>query len=192
MGLRFSVYDGGLRADQAKKANFPFPVREELATVAYASNLLKSRPHEISMTVRDTAALEGDAPNGSAVSGTDGAGTDGAGTDGASAARKRMPQPLADLQSENAPGVHTCHNVMPEWDDALQAFTLPFYQRVVLPSKKNVHVVEPHAPNDIVLLFGKRAKSADGRITTFSLDFCRPISCLVAFGLALTSFFGST
>jgi hypothetical protein len=58
-----------------------FPVREELATVAYASNLLKSRPHEISMTVRDTAALEGDAPNGSAVSGTDGAGTDGAGGD---------------------------------------------------------------------------------------------------------------
>ena len=182
MGLRFSVYDGGLRTDQAKKANFPFPVREELATVAYASNLLKSRPHEISMTVRDTAVLEGDAPNGSAV----------ADTDGASAARKRMPQPLADLQSENAPGVHACHNVMPDWDEALQAVTLPFSPRVVLPATKNVHVVEPHAPNDIVLLFGKRAKSADGRITTFSLDFCRPISCLVAFGVALTSFFGST
>ena len=58
MGLRFSVYDGGLRTDPAKKANFPFPVREELATVAYASNLLQSRPHEISMTVRDTAVLE--------------------------------------------------------------------------------------------------------------------------------------
>ena len=74
---------------------------------------------------------------------------------------------------------------------ALEAYTLPFYQRVSLPSKKNVHIVAAHAPDDIVILFGKRAKSYDATVTTFSLDFCRPASCVVAFGVALTSFFGA-
>jgi len=107
-----------------------------------------------------------------------------------SSRRRRLKDSLANL-ADTTPGVHSCRNVMPEWDEALQAYTLPFYQRVVLPSKKNVHIVQPHAPDDIVLLFGKRAKSTDGRITTFSVDYCRPVSCLVAFGTALTSFFGS-
>ena len=87
-------------------------------------------------------------------------------------------------------GLHVLHNQMPDWDPQLEAFTLPFYQRVSLPSKKNVHIVRPEAPDDIVLLFGKRAKDEDGLITTFSLDFCRPISCIAAFSTALTSFFG--
>ena len=80
---------------------------------------------------------------------------------------------------------------MPDWDPKLEAYTLPFYQRVSLPSKKNVHIVRPEAPDDIVLLFGKRQKSEDGTVTTFSLDFCRPMSTLTAFATALTSFFGS-
>ena len=88
-------------------------------------------------------------------------------------------------------GLHVLQNIMPDWDESLEAFTLPFYQRVVLPSKKNVHIVSPDNPDHIVLLFGKRAKSSDGQITTFSLDFCRPVSCLAAMGIALTSFFGS-
>ena len=29
-------------------------------------------------------------------------------------------------------------------------------------------------------------------VTTFSLDFCQPLSTLAAFGIALTSFHGST
>ena len=89
-------------------------------------------------------------------------------------------------------GLHVLQNIMPDWDESLEAFTLPFYQRVVLPSKKNVHIVSPDNPDHIVLLFGKRAKSADGQVTTFSLDFCRPVSCLAAMGIALTSFFGSS
>ena len=88
-------------------------------------------------------------------------------------------------------GLHKLQNLMPDWDEKLEAFTLPFYQRVVLPSKKNVHIVDPHNPDSIVILFGKRAKSNDGLVTTFSLDFCRPASTLTAMGVALTSFFGS-
>ena len=100
---------------------------------------------------------------------------------------------LADrAKSANRDGLHTLQNLMPDWDESLEAFTLPFYQRVVLPSKKNVHIVDPSNPDNIVMLFGKRAKSADGKITTFSCDFCRPVSCLSAMGIALTSFFGSS
>ena len=36
------------------------------------------------------------------------------------------------------------------------------------------------------------AKSSDGKVTTFSLDYCRPVSCLAAMGIALTAFFGSS
>ena len=95
-------------------------------------------------------------------------------------------------KSGRTDGLHLLQNIMPDWDESLEAFTLPFYQRVVLPSKKNVHIVDPQHPDDIVLLFGKRAKTADGQTTIFSLDFCRPISCLAAMGIALTSFFGGS
>ena len=55
MGLGFSLYDGGLRPGSLARA-FPFPPREELASITYASNLLKSRPHQISIVLRDTDA----------------------------------------------------------------------------------------------------------------------------------------
>ena len=95
-------------------------------------------------------------------------------------------------RSGKSEGLHTLQNIMPHWDAKLEAFTLPFYQRVVLPSKKNVHIVAPDNPDDIVLLFGKRTKSADGKVTQFSLDYCRPVSCLAAMGIALSSFFGTS
>ena len=82
-------------------------------------------------------------------------------------------------------------NVEPQWNEDAEAYTLPFYQRVTLPSKKNVHITHPDSPDTVVMLFGKRAKSSDGMVTTFSLDFCQPLSTLAAFGIALTSFFGS-
>ena len=53
MGLQFCIFDGGLRSEQAK--SFPFPQREELASVVYASNLLKSRPHSLNVVVRDSS-----------------------------------------------------------------------------------------------------------------------------------------
>ena len=68
----------------------------------------------------------------------------------------------------------------------LQAYTLPFYSRVKLPSKKNLHIVDPNTPDDIVLLFGKHSR--DGGVTRFSLDFRPPLSCLTAFATALTTF----
>ena len=196
MGLRFSVYDGGLRPEQARTTAFPFPVREEVASVAYATNLLKSRPHSLTMVVRDMSiedVVEAEAeavvaaaaqpppppttttlppapetvsaePMAAAAAALAAPSAEAAAAEGAGGAsgfyssrRRRLKDSLANL-ADTTPGVHSCRNVMPEWDEALQAYTLPFYQRVVLPSKKNVHIVQPHAPDDIVLLFGKRAK----------------------------------
>ena len=77
-------------------------------------------------------------------------------------------------------------NVSPEWNEAMGSFTLPFYSRAKLASKKNFHVVDPANPDDILLLLGKLKKEGD--VTTFALDFCRPISALVAFGAALSAF----
>ena len=83
-------------------------------------------------------------------------------------------------------GVAVLRNAAPVWDDGVAAFTLPFYSRAQLPSKKNFHIVRPEAPDDILLLFGKHSKA--GSLTSFSLDFCRPLSVLAAFGIALTAF----
>ena len=41
---------------------------------------------------------------------------------------------------------------------------MPHRHRVTLPSKKNIHIVNPDAPDDIVLLFGKRHKSVSGKV----------------------------
>ena len=213
MGLSFSIYDAGLRAD--KVGSFPFPVREEMASVTYATNILKSRPHSLSVVLRDTAEdeavvtsskrgeragrlLAGEppvtpvAPQPTSRASEENDDENGSFTETFGLRLPRPGRPLAEQQrSGQTPGIRVLRNTMPEWDDALEAYTLPFYQRVVLPSKKNVHIVQPHAPDDIVMLFGKRAKTADAQITTFSLDYCRPVSSLVAFGIALTSFFGS-
>jgi flagellar biosynthesis/type III secretory pathway protein FliH len=261
LGLHFSLYDSGLRSEQIAKG-FPFPPRQELAAVAYASNLLKSRPHSMTVVVRDTelsSAQGGEDPSpivdGSPAGGDEATatrdrfadGTGGADEAASPAAAPAAAAPAAapaaagggggvngegvrkprstsgrlvseltgDIDTTSmrtaaasfigggsgsllerkmngkTEGLSVLHNQMPDWDPKLEAFTLPFYQRVSLPSKKNVHIVNPQAPDDIVLLFGKRAKSEDGMLTTFSLDYCRPVSCLAAFATALTAFFGS-
>lgn len=238
----FSLYDGGLKQEHVSKG-FPFVPREELCAVAYASNLLKSRPHSMTVVVKDAEAgaeeevpYSTPAPTGSggdagavgAIGGSidtngssrgtstgGGGGGGGARSPSRSIAHEAVNEIVGDIDttsmrtaaasiigggsgsllerkmSGKTEGLHILRNQMPDWDPKLEAFTLPFYQRVSLPSKKNVHVVRPEAPDDIVLLFGKRAKSEDGMVTTFSLDFCRPLSTLAAFATALTSFFGS-
>ena len=234
LGLHFSLYDGGLKAEHVSKG-FPFPPREELCAVAYASNVMKSRPHSMTIVLRDTdsgyademAAAPGVVSPGSGASGKndgsggggDKGGSAGGGSNVRSPSRSIAHEAVAEIvgdidttsmrtaaasilgggsgsllerkMSGKLEGLHILNNQMPDWDPKLEAYTLPFYQRVSLPSKKNVHIVRPEAPDDIVLLFGKRQKSEDGTVTTFSLDFCRPMSTLTAFATALTSFFGS-
>jgi hypothetical protein len=103
---------------------------------------------------------------------------------------ERYRQISSGLIGGGIEGVAVLRNASPTWNDALEAYTLPFYSRAQLPSKKNFHMVRPAAPDDVLLLFGKKCKA--GSITSFSLDFCRPLSALAAFGIALSAFGDST
>ena len=41
-------------------------------------------------------------------------------------------------------GVAVLRNSLPVWNEGMAAFTLPFYSRAQLPSKKNFHIVRWH------------------------------------------------
>jgi hypothetical protein len=112
--------------------------------------------------------------------------------EGGRGALERYRQISAGLSGAGEPGTGgmeggaVLRNSLPVWNEGIGAFTLPFYSRAQLPSKKNFHIVRPESPDDILLLFGKHSKA--GNLTSFSLDFCRPLSVLAAFGIALTAF----
>jgi len=176
MGAQHRVYDSGL--PPTAPPTFPWPGQRELAVVLYAPNMLRGTPHSLTVLVRDDGEpMEpgaADSLGGSALGGMGGMGA---------ALLERYRAATGASQPE---GVAVLRNSAPVWNDGMAAFTLPFYSRAQLPSKKNFHIVRPEQPDDIVLLFGKHSKA--GQLTTFSLDFCRPLSCLAAFGIALTAF----
>ena len=166
MGARHAICDAGVPPDGP--SDFPWPPQRELAIVRYAPNLLQGAPHALTLWVRAVAAADdGDAEGNGGGDGSGGGG--GGGGEGGS------DDEWIELR-----------NVSPEWNEAMGSFTLPFYSRAKLASKKNFHVVDPANPDDILLLLGKLKKEGD--VTTFALDFCRPISALVAFGAALSAF----
>ena len=169
------VVDSGLPPSAPPHAAaFPWPAQRELAVVLYTPNVLRGSPHALTVLVRD----DGEPMEPCA--------------EGGMGALERYRQIAAGLSARGETGaggmegVAVLRNSLPVWNDTIGAFTLPFYSRAELPSKKNFHIVRPEAPDDILLLFGKQSKA--GNLTSFSLDFCRPLSALAAFGIALTAF----
>jgi tubby-related protein 1 len=74
-------------------------------------------------------------------------------------------------------------NKKPQWNEQVGAFVLNFGGRVTVASVKNFQLVSPEASHETeVLRFGKRAADE------FALDFRSPLSPLVAFCIALSSF----
>ena len=74
-------------------------------------------------------------------------------------------------------------NKKPQWNEQVGAFVLNFGGRVTVASVKNFQLVSPEASHETeVLRFGKRAADE------FALDFRCPMSPLVAFCIALSSF----
>ena len=143
----------------------------------FLAKVLRGTPHALTVLVRD----DGEPMEQCA--------------EGGRGALERYRQISAGLAGTGEPGtsgmegVAVLRNSLPVWNEGMGAFTLPFYSRAQLPSKKNFHIVRPESPDDILLLFGKHSKA--GNLTSFSLDFCRPLSVLAAFGIALTAFGGS-
>ena len=160
MGARHAICDAGVPPDGP--SDFPWPPQRELAIVRYAPNLLQGAPHALTLWVRAVAAADdGDA-------------------EGGGGRRAEVAEEAAAKAAAAATTSGSSSERLTEWNEAMGSFTLPFYSRAKLASKKNFHVVDPANPDDILLLLGKLKKEGD--VTTFALDFCRPISALVAFG----------
>ena len=70
--------------------------------------------------------------------------------------------------------LHGLKTRKPIWSDDLEAWTMDFHGRVKLASKKNFLLVSENAPTDVLMLFGKVAKS------TFSLDYKAPLTVMQA------------
>jgi len=86
------------------------------------------------------------------------------------------------LVTESGPDFSRLQTRKPIWSDDLEAWTMDFHGRVKLASKKNFLLVSERQPDEVLMLFGKVAK------THFSLDFKAPMTVMQAFAIALTSF----
>jgi len=94
-------------------------------------------------------------------------------------------------------------NLEPQWNESMGCYTLNFYDRVKLASKKNYQMIRPGDPNTIFFQFGKVPQTLIRSLIrslvnsslrlaltkgVFALDFIAPFSPLTAFLTALSSF----
>ncbi len=73
-------------------------------------------------------------------------------------------------------------NRKPEWNEKIKGFMLNFGGKVKKPSIKNFILEDEANPETARLLFGKIDENE------FRLDFGEPISPIVGFGIALSTF----
>ena len=101
-------------------------------------------------------------------------------------------------------GVSVFANLEPQWNESMGCYTLNFFDRVKLASKKNYQMIRPGDKNTIFFQFGKVLQKTQyccprmvhpthtciAQVTkgVFALDFIAPFSPLTAFLTALSSF----
>jgi hypothetical protein len=165
VGTEFIVYDDGVspeKAAKSKKASTNASVRQELAVVNYASNVLGSRgPRKMKVGVPKVDA------------------------DG----KRIVFQPLKDEDGmqEKVKCGHTQDMVLminkpPKWNTQVGAYVLNFNGRVTMASVKNFQLVSPDDHDTVLLQFGRTGKDS------FSMDFQWPLSPMQAFAICLSSF----
>mmetsp|Transcript_973 Transcript_973/g.1495 ORF Transcript_973/g.1495 Transcript_973/m.1495 type:complete len:549 (+) Transcript_973:134-1780(+) len=158
LGTQYVVYDKGFNPEEIDPSLFPLPEREELAIVHYQVNLLGVRgPRKMTVLVPRVHQEKG-------------------------RIRFHSNGLLRHHRSKAGSDLMTLHNKPPLWSDQLNAYTLNFYGRVKMASKKNFQLISSENSEHILLMFGK--VDAD----TFTLDYRHPFSCVQAFSIALTSF----
>lgn len=74
-------------------------------------------------------------------------------------------------------------NKMPVWNDEVESLVLDFRGRNVISSAKNFQLFFGDQPEHMICQYGKIGNNH------FSLDFVYPLSCIQAFGVALTAMF---
>ncbi len=99
--------------------------------------------------------------------------------------RSTQESQSAYLQSKESGNVLFGANNEPYWLESIQAFSLDFGGRVVLPSNKNFQLkIEHPEQSEVVLQFGKITYSP---YQVYTCDFQWPLSPLQAFGIVLSA-----
>ncbi|KAJ2850805.1 Tubby- protein 2 [Coemansia brasiliensis] len=92
-------------------------------------------------------------------------------------------QPLLERYKRRETDTHLIilENKRPQWSAEIGSFVLDFFNRMLMPSVKNFHLVHPEDVDYTVVQFGK------GSPNMFTLDIRYPLNPIVALGIAISS-----
>ena len=138
-------------------------VREELAAVMYASNVLGSRgPRKMKVVV---PKVRGDGV-----------------TRIAQRPMKKREEMLSRFKDDDTSEMVVMMNKPPRWNEQVGAYVLNFNGRVTMASVKNFQLVTPEDQEAVLLQFGRVGKDL------FTMDYQHPLSPFQAFAICLSSF----
>ena len=164
-GTNFTIYDHGVNPDKASKAvNKDKPIRCELASVLYETNILGFKgPRKM------TVLMPGMDPQQKAY----------------------QVQPKVDrdtiVKRHNAgrmTDLISLKNKQPAWNEETLSYVLNFKGRVTQASVKNFQIIHEEDPEYVVLQFGRVNENV------FTMDYNYPMTAIQAFGICLSSFDG--
>lgn len=165
LGTEFTIYDKGVNpknSDPDALQSAPGLVRQELAVVQYASNVLGSRgPRKMKVAVphvSDEGVRQAWRPS------------------------RQSEQMLTRFKDRDLTGLIKLTNKPPRWNESVGAYVLNFNGRVTMASVKNFQLVTQDDPDDVALQFGRVGKDL------FTMDFQFPLSPFQAFTICLSSF----
>lgn len=165
IGTEFQVYDKGLNpknADPEALAVKSKTVRQELASIMYASNLLGSRgPRKMKVCLPEVKE------DGSRV---------------VWRPTRKSDEMIQRFKDQDMTGLIKLINKPPRWNDQVGAYVLNFSGRVTMASVKNFQLVSSDNHDEIILQFGRVGKDL------FTMDYSYPMSPMQAFAICLSSF----
>jgi len=181
----FTLFDNGINNSRLL-LNLPGCQRRELGSIQYDSSLLHHGPRSILCVFAEFPCSQSAADDFVGEEEGESAGDDSP-PPPSHHDKTRWGRPEGFLQKQLHAttvneGVVKLHNLAPKWNEKTGAYSLDFYKRVRLPSKKNFILVPCDNEEDVVCIFGKVRKD------TYALDFKPPLSMLQAFLAALSSF----
>lgn len=162
VGTEFVAYDDGVAPDQKPPPSDRAQLRQEIAVINYASNVLGSRgPRKMKIAVPKVTA------------------------DG----RRVVFQPESEEDSMMArfkagyiQDMVLLVNKPPKWNEQVGAYVLNFSGRVTMASVKNFQLVSPEDHDSVLLQFGRTGKDM------FTMDYQWPLSPVQAFSICMSSF----
>ncbi|KAG2181846.1 hypothetical protein INT44_008662 [Umbelopsis vinacea] len=166
LGTNFTVYSNGrnpnISVQDCSEKKRDADIREELGSVIYEPNILGFRGPRKMTVLLHTLSKTGERIEFQPT--------------------KESETLLAQHKMGEAEHVLALHNKSPQWNEETQSFVLNFNGRVTQASVKNFQIVHDNDLDYIVMQFGKIDQDA------FTMDFRYPLSPVLAFAIALTSF----